>query len=186
MKIGILFVSLLSYDTVTYMVLATHAVVGTIIASTFTTNPYIAFAIGFASHFILDPIPHWDYKLHSFKKDPEGKLNHDMVLGKTFIVDLMRIGTDATIGTIISFIVALYILKVASIPVILASVFGGILPDPLQFIYWKTKSKYLLPLQTFHKKIHAKKSISHPFVGISLQTLVAIIFLSLSLLFIVI
>ena len=163
------------------MVLATHAVVGTIIASTFTSNPYIAFAIGFASHFILDPIPHWDYKLHSFKKDPEGKLNHDMVLGKTFIVDLLRIGTDATIGTIISFILFLYILKISTISVILASVIGGILPDPLQFVYWKTKSKFLLPLQKFHKHIHGKSLDIHPFYGISLQMIVVALFLSISL-----
>lgn len=163
------------------MVLATHAIVGTIIASTFTTNPYIAFAIGFGSHFILDPIPHWDYKLHSLKKDPEGKLNHDMVLGKTFIVDLLRIGTDATIGIIISFILFLYILKISTISVILAAVIGGILPDPLQFVYWKTKSKILLPLQKFHKYIHGRKLDIHPLYGISLQILVVLAFLSLSL-----
>lgn len=164
------------------MVLATHAVVGTIIASTFTSNPYIAFAIGFASHFLLDPIPHWDYALHSFKKDPEGKLNHDMVLGKTFILDLLRIGTDATLGTIISFILFLYVLKISTIPVILASVIGAILPDPLQFVYWKTKSKLLLPLQKFHVKIHGRSLNIHPLHGASLQVLVVIIVLSISLL----
>lgn len=164
------------------MILSTHAVVGTIIASTFTSNPYIAFGIGFASHFILDPIPHWDYKLHSFKKDPEGQLNHDMVLGKTFIVDLMRMGTDATIGLLVSFILGLYILKVSTITVILASVIGGILPDPLQFVYWKTRSKLLLPLQKFHKKIHGRSLDIHPFRGASLQVLVVLIFLTVAVL----
>lgn len=162
------------------MVLATHAVVGTIIATTFTSNPYIAFVIAFASHFILDPIPHWDYKLHSFRNDPEGKLNHDMVLGKTFITDLLRISTDAILGMIISFILFLYILKISTIPVILASVIGAILPDPLQFVYWKTKSKILLPLQKFHKWIHGRKLDIHHFQGILLQVFIVVIFLSLS------
>ncbi|MCF7843345.1 hypothetical protein K9M47_00425 [Candidatus Gracilibacteria bacterium] len=163
------------------MILSTHAIVGTIIATTFTSNPYIAFSIGFASHFILDPIPHWDYKLHSFKKDLEGKLNHDMVLGKTFIVDLMRVGTDAMLGMIISFIIALYVLKVSTLQVILASVIGGILPDPLQFVYWKTRSKLLLPLQKFHTWIHGRSLDIHPIYGVPLQILVVLVFLSVSL-----
>ncbi len=163
------------------MVLATHAVVGTIIATTFTNDPYIAFGIGFVSHFLLDPIPHWDYKLHSLRKDPEGKLNHDMVLGKTFIVDLMRVGTDAMIGMLVSFIIAIYILKISTLQVILASVIGGILPDPLQFVYWKTRSRFLLPLQKFHKWIHGRSLDIHPFHGASLQILVVVIFLSIAL-----
>ncbi len=163
------------------MVLSTHAVVGTIVATTFTSNPYFAFIIGFASHFLIDPIPHWDYKLHSLQKDPEGKLNHDMLLGKTFIVDLMKVGTDAILGVVISLIVAFYILKISTLQVILASVVGGILPDPLQFTYWKTRSRFLLPLQKFHVWIHAKKLDIHPLHGVTLQILVVIIFLSVAL-----
>lgn len=163
------------------MVLSTHAAVGTIVATTFTTNPYIAFAIGFASHFVIDSIPHWDYKLHSLKIDPEGKLNHNMVIGKTFMVDLMKVGTDAILGLIISLIVAFYFLEISTLQVILASVIGGILPDPLQFAYWKTRSRFLLPLQKFHKWIHAKKLDIHPLHGVPLQILVVVVFLSLAL-----
>lgn len=163
------------------MVLSTHAVVGTIVATTFTTNPYLAFCIAFASHFILDPIPHWDYKLHSLQKDTENNINHDMVFGKTFLFDLLRIGTDALIGLIVSIILVLYILKISTLSVILASVIGGILPDPLQFLYWKTRSKLLLPLHKFHVWIHGRSLKIHYLHGASLQILIVLLFLSISL-----
>lgn len=163
------------------MILATHAVVGTIVATTCTTNPYIAFALAFGSHFMLDSIPHWDYKLHSFKKDPEGKLNHDMVLGKMFLFDLMRMGVDALIGAVISFIITFYILHITSIPLICAAIIGGILPDPLQFVYWKTRSRFLLPLQKFHKWIHARSIQVHHIHGILLQAAIMVLFLIASI-----
>lgn len=167
-------------DIIVYMVLATHAVVGTIVATTFTSNPVFAFFIAFASHFILDPIPHWDYKLFSFKKDEKEGINHDMVLGKHFIIDLLRIAIDGILGAIISFILFLFILKQSSFLVILASIIGATLPDPLQFLYWKTRSKLLLPLQKFHVRIHAKSLPLHPKFGVPLQVLVVLVFLSIS------
>ncbi|MBP6948494.1 MAG: hypothetical protein KBC41_02400 [Candidatus Pacebacteria bacterium] len=163
------------------MILATHAVVGTIVATTLTSNPYIAFTIAFGSHFMLDSIPHWDYSLLSFKKDPEGKLNHDMVIGKKFLFDLTRIGIDALIGAIISFTLAFYILDIHSIPLVCATILGGILPDPLQFVYWKTRSRFLLPLQKFHKWIHARSIQIHHTHGLLLQIAIMLLFLLASI-----
>lgn len=164
------------------MVLATHAIVGATVASTFTTNPVYAFLVAFVSHFLLDSIPHWDYQLLSLKRDEEKNLNHDMVLGKKFLVDLVRIGFDALIGVAISVLLFVYILKLSTLNVILASVVGAILPDPLQFVYWKTRSKVLLPLQKFHKWIHGRTLTIDTSVGILLQVAIILIFLSISLL----
>ncbi len=50
------------------MFLVTHAAVGAIIGET-TGNPYLAAIGGFASHFLLDIIPHGDSNLYkSYKK----------------------------------------------------------------------------------------------------------------------
>jgi hypothetical protein len=39
------------------MILTTHAVVGAALASFVPSHPVTAFAMGFASHFVLDAIP---------------------------------------------------------------------------------------------------------------------------------
>src|SRR6516225_11831962 len=43
------------------MILSTHAIVGGTIASLFPSHPALVVAAGFASHFAIDAIPHWDY-----------------------------------------------------------------------------------------------------------------------------
>jgi hypothetical protein len=52
------------------MILCTHAVVGAALASFVPSHPAAAFAIGFASHFVLDAIPHWDYSIKSRSINP--------------------------------------------------------------------------------------------------------------------
>ena len=157
------------------MTLTTHATVGAIAASLFPEHPVIAFAAAFASHLAIDAIPHWDYKLASVTSDKNDRLNStDMKLGRLFIYDLMRIGTDALFGLIISFVLLFYLFHRATPLIILLGVIGGIAPDPLQFVYWKTKSKILRPLQQFHMWIHAKKRIHRAGLGIFLQLLVVI------------
>lgn len=163
------------------MVLATHAVVGATVASFFPNNPILAFVFAFISHLLLDTIPHWEYEIFSLKKDPDNGLNNDMILGKKFIIDLIRIGTDALIGLAISLILFLYISHQTTLSIILIGVIAGILPDPLQFVYMKTKHKALHPLQKFHHKIHGKKLEIHPIIGASLQIMIVVIIFSVSL-----
>jgi hypothetical protein len=47
------------------MILTTHAVVGAALASFVPSHPATAFVLGFASHFVLDAIPHVDYPIKS-------------------------------------------------------------------------------------------------------------------------
>jgi hypothetical protein len=47
------------------MILSTHAIVGAALASLMPSHPIAAFAAGFASHFVIDSTPHWDYPLKS-------------------------------------------------------------------------------------------------------------------------
>jgi len=47
------------------MILSTHAVVGGAIASFIPLHPLLVAVAGFASHFAIDAIPHWDYRLRS-------------------------------------------------------------------------------------------------------------------------
>ncbi len=150
------------------MTLTTHAIFGAAAASFFPQSPALAFVAGFFSHFAIDAIPHWDYAILSGKKDPANPLNDDMVIGKYFILDLMRIGFDALLGVVASLLLfgggtyqSLIILFIGAI--------AGILPDPLQFVYWKFRHEPLISLQRFHVWIHAKGKIEKAYFGIPIQ-----------------
>lgn len=148
------------------MTLATHAVVGAAAAQLFPSNPALAFLAAFLSHFAMDAIPHWDYKLLS-------KNGEDMVIGKEFIIDLMRVGFDFLLGITLSFL----FFQPEGQPIqwtILIGAVGGVLPDPLQFAYWKFRHEPLLSLQRFHIRAHAKKRFKNPFMGISLQIIIVL------------
>jgi hypothetical protein len=52
------------------MILSTRAIVGGALASVFPSHPVVVIAAGFASHFAIDAIPHWDYPLRSISTGP--------------------------------------------------------------------------------------------------------------------
>lgn len=155
------------------MILATHAVAGAAAAKIFESNPLAAFIVAFLSHFILDAIPHWDYTLLSYKKslDP---LNGNMVWGKKFIIDLVRIFFDFWTGIFLSIL----FFKTQSnyqTSIIILGAFGGMLPDALQFAYWKLKTEPLKTLQKFHRFAHTKNEILKEKTTLGILTQLAII-----------
>lgn len=137
------------------MTLTTHALVGAASAQIFSFNPIAAAIAAFLSHFLIDAIPHWDYQILSAQKDPATNRNHDMALGPAFYKDITRIGFDALLGMALSGFFAFYFF---GSPTIFLSLLGGvfgILPDPLQFAYFKIKREPLVSLQKFHEWIHS-------------------------------
>jgi len=52
------------------MIPSTHAIVGGAVASLFPSHPVLVAALGFASPFAIDAIPHWDYPLQSISVKP--------------------------------------------------------------------------------------------------------------------
>jgi len=163
------------------MILFSHAIVGGALGRFFPQNPIAAFVIGFASHFVLDAIPHWQYSLGSMvnQEDPFS-LDQDMTLGKTFVRDLVKIVIDCFAG----FVALLFLFYFhrpfmftldASWISVFAGAVGGVLPDALQFVYYKTKSPILLPLQKFHMWVHTKKVLDdQPWIGIPFQTAIVL------------
>ena len=161
------------------MTLTTHAVVGAAAASLFPEHPYLAFGAGFASHFAIDALPHWDYGhyLRSMQWDPAQGMHTDMRLGKDFVRDLAVIAGDALLGFVLTFVAA-WILKVSP-EIALVGAGAGIYPDLLQFVYYKIRKTRLEPmlhdLQTFHVwlqkgKEHAEWGWQK---GLGMQTLLA-------------
>jgi hypothetical protein len=163
------------------MTLTTHAIVGAAAASLFPTSPVLAFAAGFASHFAIDSLPHWDYRILSKHKEESNRLNDNIdVRNPTFILDLMRIGSDALLGTILSiFIFSVWLFHLPIWFSILGA-WAGILPDPLQFVYYKTRLAIMVPLQRFHIWVQKGKSIHPPFyIGLLYQALLVAIILAM-------
>jgi hypothetical protein len=137
------------------MTLGTHAVAGALAAQLVPGHPVLGFAVGFCSHFLMDAIPHGHYQLGSKQHNPGGALNEDMnVRSSAFLLDLLKTGTDACAGLIVS----LLIFSGSSPWQVFAGAVGGVLPDPLQFVYWKMRNfAPLRSLESFHVWIHAKK-----------------------------
>ena len=164
------------------MVLSTHIIVGSAVASLFPNQPIIGFGLAFASHFAMDAIPHWDYELKSkvtLGDNPWDPLTGDMLISPKFIRDIFCVGLDIAIGLIL----AIFILGGAgkfSVSVLIAGALGGAMPDFLQFAYMKIRRDPLTSLQQFHHFVHAKKRILNPIVGIISQlAIITLIFVIL-------
>lgn len=142
------------------MILAAHAIAGAALGRC-SQNPAVSFTLGFASHFVLDAIPHWQYKLNSriYDEDPT---REDMAFNKDFVRDISLIGLDCFIGFSLS--VFLFQgwtgLNNLSLPILFGSL-GGVFPDALQFLFWKFKEEPLLAIQKFHQWAHAKKNFAY-------------------------
>ncbi|HEX5774860.1 MAG TPA: hypothetical protein VFY28_02775 [Candidatus Paceibacterota bacterium] len=139
------------------MTLATHGIIGAAAAAIAPTVPPLAFVLAFASHFLIDSLPHRDYQLASID-EKDDKLQTDMRMGKVFAYDLLRTGTDAFIGLVIAFIIFNQWLFHVPPEIVMLGVIGGLLPDFLQLVYFLTKHRLLLPLQRFHNWIQEGKS----------------------------
>jgi hypothetical protein len=135
------------------MTLTTHAVVGAAAASLFPQQPIAAFAAGFVSHLLIDAIPHWQdgsTMLRSLRTDPRDPLKTDMILGKKFLLDLVYLGSEAGAGLALAVGIFCFWLFHLPLIVIFFGVCGGLLPDALHFVYFKTRSKLLEPFERFH------------------------------------
>lgn len=159
------------------MILTTHAIAGAAVASLNPTRPISGFFAGFVLHFILDAIPHWEYKIKSDSVHPYGISK--LVFDRAFFADVLRMGSDASLGVILSF--ALFYSPGSALAV-LAGALGGITPDALQFVYGRLHWKWLTLLQNFHFWIHATRKLKNrPVLGITIQILlIAAIFFAVN------
>lgn len=163
------------------MILSTHIVVGAAAAKIFTNHPVEAFLVGFASHFVLDAIPHWDYPIDSFSAEHAGTdpLNKKIRLNAVVLRDAWRVLIDVAVGTaILAGFVFWPTGRVlgADVLLILAGAAGGVLPDFLQFLQGVWKTPVLFWHQKFHDFIHARVKLDdRPLVGVPIQ--LAIVFI---------
>ena len=155
------------------MTLTTHAMVGAAAASLAPGHPVLWFCLGFASHFLIDAIPHWHDPLPSVTKEENNQLNDDVLaFDKNFPLDLLKMGADNLLGIVLALI-----FFQAQYPYIFSAAFigaaAGVLPDALQFVYMKWRREPMISLQRFHLWIHAKRHLDdQPVRGVAYQVLI--------------
>jgi hypothetical protein len=146
------------------MILCTHAVVGAALASFLPSHPAAAFVVGFASHFAIDAIPHWDYPIRSHSVNP--MIAAPIAFDRALLRDAAAIGSDGLFGVA----VALYLYSSsASLWAILLGAIGAMLPDPLQFVHGRWPYEPLATLQRFHRWIHTDRRIRDASLGVFAQ-----------------
>jgi hypothetical protein len=147
------------------LTLTTHAIVGAAIASVIPAHPYLAVAAAFASHFLLDAIPHWDYPIRSESLNPD--LAAAMKLDGALLADVFMIGTDAILGIGLAL---LLLVRPGNFVLVLCGAAAAILPDALQFAYTRFPREPLISLQRFHLWMHTSRNLrARPVLGLSAQ-----------------
>jgi hypothetical protein len=146
------------------MILSSHAVVGAALASLMPSHPAAAFAVGFASHFALDAIPHSDYRIRSGAINP--KVGAPLVLDRALLLDLLTIGGDGLLGLVAAL---LLFAAPASLWAVLLGALGAMLPDPLQVVHAHFPHEPLNSLQRFHRWAHSDKKVQGLFLGFGSQ-----------------
>ena len=159
---------------INFMILATHAILGAAIGRFLPDDPFLGFLLGVASHFASDAIPHWDYRLRS-AVDDENHHMVDMRLGKEFLIDISKISVDIILGVGLAFAIfgAHTSREFISIS---AGILGGVLPDGLQFLYFKIKKEPFIFIQKIHKAVQARRNLKHRFqLGVISQVAVVLV-----------
>ncbi len=124
-----------------------HALVGAAIA-TKIPDPFVAIPLAFASHFLLDMVPHWNPHLNTEIKNYGSITSNSTVLVALDVLIALILGT---------FIAINFSANLTHLITILLGAFAAVLPDvvegPYFFLNWKSKAikKWLM----FQKSIQA-------------------------------
>ena len=154
------------------MTLTTHIIVAAAVAKPLAAyNPAFAFLAAFASHYLSDALPHWDYMLSVFKNEEDKEKIKFQFTKSSIVANALPPAVDAAIGTLIAAAI-IWPDSPEKLIYLAAVVLGGTLPDILQGAYL-AGARLLKPLQTFHDTIHTKIKLGpYPLVGIPFQILI--------------
>jgi len=128
-----------------------HALVGAAIA-TKIPNPAIALPLAFASHFVLDMVPHWNPHLNTEIKK----------FGKVTPQTTVLIATDVVLALIFGSIMATnFATSNAHMVNIFLGAFAGVAPDVIEapYFFLKWKNKFLIRWLAFQKSIQVDTTV---------------------------
>jgi hypothetical protein len=153
-------------------IIAASAMAAPLLSKSFNfVNVALIFFASFLSHFAIDALPHWDYKMLSFPKENGKRL---FVVKKNFLIkDLSKNFLDGVIGLTGAILIIGFPRNFLSAILFSLIVFGAILPDILEALFIIKKWRVLEPLHKFHFSIHGKRIfINKSFWGIVSQILI--------------
>jgi len=127
------------------MIITPHLLAGAAIGSRIH-NWWAVAILSFASHYVLDAIPHPAYQINFLK---------NKTLGKVTAADILKLGADFCSGFLFIFLVAE---KTTSFLYMAFGMFIAILPDFLQVLYHFYKNRFLEPFQMIHDYFHFDKA----------------------------
>lgn len=127
-----------------------HAIVGAAIA-TAIPNPLISLPLAFASHFVLDLIPHWNPHIYTEIK------KHGKILPKTLAIIVVDSVLALSAGFWIS---SLALPNTTQAIAILFGAFFAVLPDLLEIPYYffRVKNSFFIRLVDFEHKLQTNTS----------------------------
>lgn len=154
------------------MTLTAHALAGAAAASLMPENPALGFCAGFASHFVLDAIPHWNYEPRSPALDP--KRGGTLSLNKALFSDLGIISFDGLLG--LGLALLLFGRHGLWFPAF-AGVTGAYLPDALHFVTARFPREPFISFTRFHNGIQRDIAENSALLGVLSQILFIAAFL---------
>jgi len=153
------------------MILTPHILIGAIIGSKISSPPLI-FILSFLSHYFLDMLPHYEYKISGLKHQ---KIQYDRI----FFIYLSKISIDFLIG------MGLALWLIWDTPTKTLAIIGmvsALIPDGLLFLYWRLPDQPILKFFAVpHRACHFLKRISPNWLGIAVEIIIiiaAVIFLA--------
>lgn len=144
------------------MVLLPHTIVGAALAAKIG-NPALALPLAFASHFVLDMLPHWNPHLRTEKR----------TLGDLHPKTKRAIIVDVLVSIVVGVLIATTVLPdVKHFMVVLLGAFLAVLPDVVEgpYFFFNHRNKFVTGLIAFQKSLQ----FSVPFLpGILTQLLLS-------------
>jgi hypothetical protein len=140
-----------------------HVFVGAVIATKFP-NPLIAIPLAFASHFVLEMVPHWNPHLNSETEKFGQPTRRSTVI--TAVDSTLALASG-------SFIAYQALPNLGQAALILACSFASVLPDVMEgpYFFLKMRTNWIKKWIAFQKSI---QSDTTPFWGFISQTLIIV------------
>ena len=153
-----------SSPTIETMLETPHIVVGAAIAAKIP-NPYIALPLAFASHFILEKVPHWNPHLKTETEKFGAPTRQSTAIT---IADLILAGSFGL------FIAATTLPNIYHFTTVVAAMFFSSLPDLLEapYFFLGARQKFFLRWLKFKKSIQADAAF-WPGMATQLVTIIA-------------
>ncbi len=163
------------------MILTAHTIVGSAVANLVPNSPVLGFVLAYGSHYLIDTIPHRDQYIDPFF-DKDWKTYGSIFSNLKSMLGVLLIGGDVLIGIILSFII--FVRGEASLIATIVGIVGGVLPDFLQFLYYKFKKQPWIFTQKIHDFFHSKNEMKDKtFLGILSQATCTFVFIAVYFLF---